>query len=442
LKILEQQDTGTCTKTLKIEVPRDEIGSELDGVYKEFIENAAVPGFRKGKAPRSIVKMKFGKHLDDEAVNKSLEAGFKRALEELDLKPVTDPEFSEIEKEKEDEPVSFTAKFEYAPKVDEADYKDIKLDLPEMDVTEKEVVDALNHLRESNATYSSIDDRPVGDDDYVFISSNASIDGEPFPEATHDEIVVQIGSGQYIPGFEDAVKGMKIGEKKTIQLTLPEDYPNEEKRGLEAEFEIEAKQIREKHLAELDDEFAKDMGNFDSLDELKERIRDDLARNMVQRREDQKRGAVREELLKRNIFDVPPSMVRAQYNYINAVQDMELKRQGRSLENEAKQDEGFLARNEKTAEEEVRLSMLLHKIAEGESIELAETDYYAYVARMAQQANTDPSAYLRQISSQGMEAYYKRIALEQKVMDFILSLSEKPDEKEPAEEGSNDTEEN
>ncbi len=324
MKILEQQETGICSKSVKIEISVEDIESELQGVYKEFIDNAQVPGFRKGKAPRQIVKMKFGKHLDEEAHTKSIETAFKKAMEELNLKPVTTPEFSDPDKEKNENegdekeqpvetkkegPFVIEAKFEYVPEITLSEYKDIQPDLPPVEVTEKDVVERLNRIRENNAMFETIDDRAVRENDFVSIDSLATIDGEAFPEASQKDISVEVGSKRYIPGLEDGLIGMAIGEKKELDLTLPDNYPNEEKRGKQAHFQIEVKSIREKRLPELDDEFAKDMGNFETLASLKERIREDLSRNLEERQKQQLRNGIRQELLKRNQFDVPPSMV-------------------------------------------------------------------------------------------------------------------------------------
>lgn len=424
MKILEQQDIGPCTKSVKIEVPPEDVTSELEGVYKEFMMHAAVPGFRPGKAPRHIVKMKFGKHLDGEAKSKALETAFESAMDELDIKPVNQPEIDDLDEKDGNEPIVFEAKFEYVPPFELADYKDIKPEKPESEVPEKEVVETLNRLRENNAMYETVDDRPAQDDDIVTIASKATIDGEPFPDATHDEIPVQLGTKRYIPGFEEQLVGMKKDEEKTFKLTLPEEYPNEALRGKEAEFQVAVKQIQEKKLPELDDEFAKDMGAFESLADLKDRIREDMEANMEQRARDQYRQAIRDELLKRNTFPVPPSMVKARYNFINAMQDMELRRYGQSLENAAKEDEGLLARNEETAENEVRLSQVLDKIADEENVVLSDEDYFRYIAQMAAANQADPSMYAERIRSQGLDNYYRRVALEEKVLDLMQGLAE------------------
>jgi trigger factor len=216
---------------------------------------------------------------------------------------------------------------------------------------------------------------------------------------------------------------MKVGEEKSFSLTLPDTYPDENKRGQEASFEVKVKQIQEKKLPELDDEFAKDLGQFESLDDLKERIRKDLKHDLAHRREEKIEADLRQELLNRNQFATPPSMVRARYNYINAMQDMQYQRYGASLKTMAQQDEGLLARNEKTAEEEVRLSIVLDAIAQKEGLEISDDEYVAYINRLAREANADPKTYLIRIESQGLDTFYRRNALEEKVMNYLKTIT-------------------
>jgi trigger factor len=431
LKIIDHQDTGTCQKTIKVEVQRGDVMAQLDDVYKEFMVNASVPGFRKGKAPRHIVKMRYGKHIENEAVSKAVEEGYNQALEELDLHAVTQPDITELEKDNEDQPITFTASFEYIPEIELAEYKDIRPTPPETEVAEKDVVDMLDQLRENNAAYAPVEDRAVVSGDFVTIASTATIEDAPFVEATHKEIIVEVGTGRYIPGFEEQLVDVKIDESKSFSLVLPDDYPQEDKRGKEANFEVTVKKIQEKRLPELDDEFAKDMGDFENLDQLKERIRENLKMKMVQSAVQKQRAEIRDELLNRNDFEVPPSMVKARFNFINALQDMEYRRYGQSIESMVQQDAGLLERNEKEAVKEVRLSILLDEIAKKENIEATDEDYVRYIAGMARSSGADPSMYLDRIKSQGMDSYYRRVTLEEKVVDYLFSLAysdDKPEE--------------
>lgn len=422
LKILDQQETGTCTKVLKIEVPRETIEQEVEDVYREFMQHASVPGFRKGKVTRHVVQMRYGKLLQEEGINKAVEKAVQDAVRELDVEPVTTPEVKDIQKENVNEPVVFEAQFEYRPKIEVSEWKDIQITPLADEVSETEVVETLNRLRESSAMYETVDDRGATNGDIVTISSTASIDGEPFPEATNQEIRVQLGMGRYIPGFEEQLEGIKAGEEKSFTLTLPDTYPDEEKRGKEATFRVTVKQVQLRKLPELDDEFAKDLGNYENLDQLKERIRHDLQHNQVHRREEKIYEDIRQELLNRNQFATPPSMVQARYNYINALQDMEYKRYGQSLEQMAQSNQGLLAQNEKIAEEEVRLSMILDAIARQEGLEVTDNEYAQYIYRLAQQSNADPRTYLNHIESQGLDSFYRRNAQEEKVMAHIRSV--------------------
>ncbi len=446
MKILEQQDAGTCSKTLKLEISREEVENEMDEIYKEFIQHADVPGFRRGKVPRHIVKMRYGKHLDKEAVNKAVETAFKEAIDELKLDPVSQPEIGEIGEPKKEEPVVVDVTFEYRPDVEIADYHDIRPEPPSNEVTEQEVVEILNNIRDQNAMYTSVDDRPVAENDHVNIAIQATYEEQPLESMSHDDITVEVGSKQYLPGLEDALIGMNLGEQKEVELTLPENFQEEEKRGKPAQFQITVNQIREKKLPELDDELAKDMGNFETLDELKENIRHTLRHTKENQREEQMRQSIRQELLDRNQFEVPPSMVKAQYNYINAIQDGEYRRMGRSLDDMVSEDPELLSRNEKTAQDEVRLSTILDKIAKKEEIELSDEEFQAYVMRMAQSSQADPHWLMERIQSQGMESFYRRIALEEKVMNLLKqrveSELEKPQEdQEETQDNQEDQEE-
>lgn len=422
MKIIEQTDSGTCTKTIKVEVPRDQVDTQMAGVYQEFMQHATVPGFRKGKAPKSVVQMRYGRILQDEAVGKAIEKAFQDATKELDLHPVTTPNVLNVEKDKQDEPIVFEAQFEYRPQITPGDYQSIQIEKPTEEVTEKEVVETLNRLREQNAMYATVEDRGASESDFLTIASTATIDGEPFTEASHNEITVEMGSNRYIPGFVDQLKGMKAGEEKTFTLPLPDDYPIEDKRGKTAEFTVTVKQVQEKRLPELDDEFAKDMGNYEDLNDLKERIRKDLEHNLEHRREHQIEDSIRKTLLDMHTFDAPPSMVKARYNYINAMQEMEYQRYGYSLQAAAQQDEGLMARNEKAAEEEVRLSLILDAIAQDAQIVVSDDEYTNYIAKMARQDNADPKHYMTRIESQGLDTYYRRVALEEKVMNYLKTL--------------------
>lgn len=429
MKILEHSDPAACTKQIKIEIQQDEVSSELNDVYKNFMLQANIPGFRKGKVPRKIAEMRYGKDLYNEAVGKAIEAAYKEAMDELDLKPVSQPQIDPVKEdgdEKKDgdafdktKPIVFEAKVEYMPEPETVDYAGITVEPGSNEVSEKEVNDVLQNMREQNASLLTIDDRPVSDNDFVTISSKATVDGEPFPEATHDEVQVQVGTGKYIPGFEDELRGMKIDEEKSFTLTIPDNHPVEAQRGKDAAFEIKVKQIQEQKLPELDDDFAKDLGAYETLDELKERLREDLEKDLESRRAREVQQGVREKLLEKNSLDVPPSLVARQYQYLQRMADSDLRRYGTSFQEAAQRDEGLLAEYEKRAQDDVKISILLKAVSEEESIEVDDDEFALYIQKAAQQHGAQPEWFLKRVQENQMEDHFRQEALEEKVLNWL-----------------------
>lgn len=420
-KILETEDVGTCRKKLTVQIPPEEMDKELDGVYEEFLRTADVPGFRRGHAPRYILQMRYGRILEKEAIRKAVEEAFRKATEEAGLKSVTEPQFQGLDKieYKQNEPITFAAEFECIPDFELADYSDIQPKVEELQITEKEVVETLDRIRENSAYFSSVD-RPVQEGDFVLCSVDATIEGEPFKEATHPEIFIQIGSKQYIPGLEDGLIGAAAGECRELDLILPDDYPVEERRGKQAHFSVTVKEIRVRHLPELDDEFAKDVGDFQTISELKDGIRRTLEENLERRREREQRESIRRQLLEKNVFDPPPSMVNARAQYVRALQDIDLRRMGSSLDELLKEDKEAANRIQTRAEEETRLSLILDRIAKQEKIEVSDEEYRQFVTNLAERENLDVAWYMRRIAEYQMEIYYRRLALEEKVITFLL----------------------
>ncbi len=431
MKILEQSEPYACTKQLKIEIQQDEVTSELDDVFKNFMLHANIPGFRKGKVPRKIAEMRYGKDLYNEAVGKAMEAAYKEALDELDITPISQPDIEPVKEDGEEKkeggelfdrskPIVFEAKVEYVPEPESVEYKDIRVEPSSNEVSEKEVNETLQNMREQNASLITVDDRPVSDHDIVTISSKATVDGEPFLEATHEEVQVQVGSDRYIPGFEDQLRGMKLDEEKSFTLTIPDNYPTEKARGKEADFEIKVKQIQEQKLPELDDDFAKDLGAFETLDELKNRIREDMENNIEQRRRQEILQGVREQLLQKNALDVPPSMVQRQNEYLQRMVDADLQRYGTTFREAAQRDQGLFAEYEKRAQDDVKITILLKAIADEEGLEVDDEEFAQFIQKTAQQSGVDPEMFLKQIQEKQMEDHFRHEALEEKVMNWLV----------------------
>lgn len=442
MKILETVDKTPCSKTLTIEVTPEEIGKEIDSVYKELSTNAQIPGFRPGHAPLHLLKLRFGKHVAQEAKEKIVEKACKDALEELKIQPVGDPQVTPKGESKEEakeeaqegqeqeqepkqeeefgkEPFVFDFEFEFVPPFEVKDYKGLQVEVPKIETTDDQVREVLDSFRERNAILvPAPKDKAIGKEDIVTLAVEATCDGEPFPEATHESYSMEVGFGRHLPGFEDQLIGLKSDEEKTFELEIPEDYSLEKYRGKRAVLEVRVGQINRRELPELDDEFAKDL-SFESLDALKEKVRGNLEQQAERQRKDAIRAALRNRLVEDNAIAVPSAMVGAEFNYITALQNMELMQMGSSFDALGDKKDAVLAENRQRAEHRVRATLLLEKIAEAEEVKIGESEFFDYLESVAAAQGTDIDRFAGYVHKKGLEGYYHRLALEDKVLDFL-----------------------
>ena len=422
VKILENIDTAPCVKNLTLEVDSEQLCDEIEETYEEFSQKVDVPGFRRGRAPRKILKMRYGRHLEKQAMQQAAEKACEDAFKELDIRTASTPQVDELGDIEEGSGFTFKVNVEYFPDFELADYTDIKPDTEDVKVTEKEVVERLEELRKTAASFiAPAEPRGVQEADIVTINSQATIDGEPFEEATVEDARIEVGSDRYLPGIEENLVGMEKDEEKDITITIPDNYPVEDRRGKEAVMHVKVTDIRERVLPELDDEFAKDLGDFETLDALKDHIRASLEAGVELRQIQLASQAVRDELLNRNQFSLPPSMIEARFNYINSVQQMDDRMAGAPGRG-SDGDTGLMAENREQAEKESRLTLILDEIAKKENIEVTPEEYASYISQLAQHNQSDPVWYYQQIEQHQLRNYYERLALEEKVVAHVRAL--------------------
>jgi trigger factor len=417
--IIEQEDTGACTKTLSIEIPLEKLREETDEIYKELKEHADVPGFRKGRAPRPVLEMRFGRVVAEQSQNQAVEKAWEEAAKELELKVVGDPNVHDLETE-EEKPIRFKVDLQFVPKVELRPYESLELEVPRPTVTDVMVSSALENLRQRYASLATVEGRPVQDGDLAAGDIEATVDGEPFPEATQKGYRLQVGRGVLLPGFDEALRGKNAGDKVEVDVELPEDYSIEKYRGKTAHFAVVIQSIHERKLPDLDDEFAKDMGRFESLDDLRAQVRRDMAARAEAEKEPRIEAALRDRLLADNAFEVPPVLLEGEQTYVNALQNLRLIEMGTSFPAlEKEQQEELRATGRETAERRTRLSLILQQIAEEKEIKLDDEEFEDYVEAAAESEGMDPGRFRINMENRGLVPYYYRLALEEKVMRFL-----------------------
>ena len=372
--------------SLEVELGADQVDKALDQAYRRVVKKVNIPGFRKGRVPRKILEMRLGKGvLYEEAVEILLPEAYAKAVEEASLEPIDQPQIEDIQIE-EGSPFRFSATVEVKPEVKLGQYKGLPVERKKAEVSEEEVDNFLENLRERTATWRVVEEGEAEDGDLVIIDFTGYVDGEPLQGGKGENHSLVLGSGSFIPGFEEQLVGAKSGEERKIQVTFPEDYHNQELAGVEAEFNVQVKEIKRKELAALDDEFAKDVSEFATLEELKE----DIRKKLLEAAENKAESEFREELVKTAAanaeVEIPEVMVKRRVE--NRINDLEhrLQQQGLSLDVYLniidKTLENLREEFEEAARESVKIDLVLEAIAKAEGIETKEEEIEAELDTM------------------------------------------------------------
>lgn len=317
---------------LTIEVSSEEFEKAIAKAYKKNKNKISMPGFRKGKAPRAMIEKMYGKGVFyEDAANSIIPDAYADAAKESELEIVAQPEIdvTQIESGK---PFIFTATVALKPEVTLGEYKGIEVEKKEVEVTDEEVDTEINRVRESNARMIDIDDRAAQDGDTVVIDFDGYVDGKQFEGGKAEDYSLVLGSHSFIDNFEEQLEGKNIGEDVTVNVTFPENYQAEELQGKPAEFKVKIKEIKVKELPELDDDFAQDVSNFDTIAEYKEDLKKKLAENKEEALKREREETVIGKIIENAQMDIPEQMVEAQTRQMTQEFAQRLSSQGLSID--------------------------------------------------------------------------------------------------------------
>ena len=373
---------------LTVEVSAEDFEKAIEKVYQKQKKQISIPGFRKGKVPRVMVEKMYGKEVFyEDAANDLIPDAYDNALDECEEDIVSSPkiEVTQIEAGK---PFVFTATVALKPEVKLGEYKGIKIEKIEREVTEEEILAEVNRERNKNARNITIEDRPVKDGDMTVIDFEGFVDGEAFEGGKGENYPLTIGSGAFIPGFEEQLVGAEIGKEVEVKVTFPEDYQAEELQGREAVFKCTVKEIREKEIPELDDEFASEVSEFDTLEEYKEDVKKNLTEKKVKDAETARENAAVEAAVKASEIEIPEAMLETQQRQMVDEFSQRITMQGMSMEQYMQFTgatyEKLIEQVKPQAEERIRARLVLEAIAKSENIVATEEDYEKEMKTMAE----------------------------------------------------------
>lgn len=417
---VEVTDSGAWRRTLEIEVPREDVDARLKEAYKSYSKSLNLPGFRKGKIPVSVVKARFGPAILDEVIAKTEEEFYREASEEKGLHPVSQATIEESSFE-DGEPLRFKASVDVKPEIEIEKYKGLKVVRPVFKIEDDYVDNQLQGMREQNATEKQVDRAAALGDviqaDYIGLDE----DGNELPDRKQDDSTFLIGGPNANHDLDNQLVGITVGETRDVHYTHKHDTPDGETHEHEVRFRVTAKEIRERELPELDDEFAKDVGPFESIEDLRQRILDDI--------QGQADGASRsrlvenivDELIAQNEFEVPESMVNAYLD--NFIEQMKRERQTDEVENEEEVRENARP----GALRGVKRYLILEQIAEKENVEVTEADLDKHLETMSERHNVDGSRIRQILGRSGQLERIKSDLLDEKVFDFLIEQSKVED---------------
>ena len=419
IKVENTQNKNEVKLTFNIEAEKFE--EAIKKVYAKTAKYFNIPGFRKGKAPLQLVERQYGTAIFyEDAFNELVPEIYDEAIKENKVEAVSKPNIDIVQMEKGKELI-FTATVETKPEVELGKYKGIEIKKIEYNTSDKDIEHELGHMAEKNARLVTVEDRPVENGDITTIDFEGSVDGVKFEGGSSENHELTIGSNTFIPGFEEQIIGMKIDEEKDIKVKFPDDYFSKDLAGKDAVFKVKLHEIKKKELPKMDDEFAKDVSEFDTLDELKNSIKERLDTQNI----DKAKYETEEEAIKivceNTKIDIPNGMIEMEID--NMIHDMEhrLQYQGLNLSQYlqimGKTEEDMKSEFKEQAEKSVKSKLVLEAIVKAEKIEANPDEVTEKIKEMAAQYGRKEEELIENIQ---LQDYIAESLKSEKAIDFIV----------------------
>jgi trigger factor len=423
----ETKNKESVKREISVEIPADEVARETEVIIQKYQKVARLPGFRAGHVPASIIKQRFGEEVKSDVVEALVPKYFRREAEKQGLMPVSQPRVTDLHIH-DSEPLRFKASFEVMPEIPVEGYRELRADKPEIAVNDEEVEQALDNVREQHATFTAVEGRPLADGDFA----QASLDGRPKDaQATKDrnpvrmdEVLVEIGGKNTMPEFTEHLRGASAGEERTFEVNYPQDASDKRLAGKSFSYTVKIHAIKQKSLPELNDEFAKELGEFTSMDAVKKQIRENIEAEKRHTAEHEAKDKLVAELVKRNEFEVPESLVERQIDLRLERGLRALAAQGMKMEDMKKMDLPRLRVGQREqALQDVKSSLLLERIAELEKITVSDDELNQEVEALAKQTKQTPEAVRARLTQDGgLDRIRSRIRSE-KALNFLYHQS-------------------
>ena len=407
----------SCRKELELEISADEVSKAMERVAKEFARLARVPGFRPGKAPIPLIKKRFAEDIKGEVLQTLVPQRVEKAVSEQKLTPVSQPQVDKVEYN-EGQPVKFRASFEVLPEFALGNYKNLEIEMPEMQITDERVAETLAEMQQRAATFTPVEGRAVENDDFVQVKLHGTPEGGGDPLQA-DSVLCHVGAEETMEPFNENLRGANAGDHKNFDVEYPADYPDAKLSGKKFHYSVDVLGVKTKTLPEINDEFAKDVSDAASLEELKKKIRDSLEHERDHRQKELQREKVLAELVKLHAFPVPDSLVEHQM-------DVRLERVVRSLAQQGVDPRAvnvdwvsLRRRQEERARDDVKAELVVDRIATEEQIDVTEEELQHELEHVASHGGESAEAIRARLTKQGALDRMKAKLRSDKTVDWL-----------------------
>ncbi|CDA67786.1 MAG: trigger factor [Bacteroides sp.] len=408
---------------LTIEVPAEELEKALETAYQKNKNKISVPGFRKGKVPRNMIEKMYGPAIFyEDAANELIPDAYEKALDECEEEIVSAPKIdvTQIEKGKD---FIFTAEVAVKPEVTLGKYKGIKVDEADLAVTEEEINAQIEKERENSARTISVEDRPVKDGDITTLDFEGFVDGVAFEGGKGTDYPLTIGSGSFIPGFEEQLIGAELNKEVEVNVTFPEDYHAKDLAGKPATFKCKIKDIKEKELPELDDEFASEVSAFDTMAEYKEDVKKSLEMKKADAAKIAKEEAVIDAVIEDAKMDIPDAMVETEQRQIIEEFSQRMRMQGLTMEQYMQftgmTPQALMDQTKPQALKRIQSRLVLEAVAKAEDLKASEEDYAAEIKDMSEKYQMEEDKIKEMLGEKGKKQVEEDLAI-RKAVDFLV----------------------
>ncbi len=435
MQVTETQNEG-LKRTLKVVVGADELGKRFSERLDEIKDRVQLKGFRKGKVPAPHLKKVFGRSLMAEILEQTIKETSSKAIEEANERPAAQPSVSLPEDKDEMERVfsgeadlAYSMSFEVLPDFEIVDLKSLQLVRLVSEVETEAIDKAINELVDRGTTWAPEEGRAAADGDRLTIDFAGKLGEEAFEGGTGEDVQIVLGQGNFIPGFEDGLQGVKAGDTPTIKAVFPDDYPVDTLAGKEATFDVTVKEVAAPVRPEVNDDFAKTLG-VESLDTLKTLVRQQIQNEYDSASRSKLKREILDQLEKAHSFELPPSLVENEFEAIWQQFNENLKRSGKTLEDEGKTEEGARDDYRKIAERRVRLGLVVGEIGERNKIQISQDELRQSLIEQARRfPGQEKAVYEYYEKTPGALSELRAPIFEDKVVDFILSKAKSTEKK-------------